>query len=54
MNAQNTEKKIWNLCTILRDDGVPNHQYIMELTYILFLKILEVSGEEIQLLKVAY
>ena len=52
MNAQNTEKKIWNLCTILRDDGVPNHQYIMELTYILFLKILEVSGEEIQLLKV--
>lgn len=35
----NTVQKIWNLCHILRGDGVSYHQYISELTYLLFLKI---------------
>lgn len=32
-------KKLWNLCNILRDDGISYHEYVTELTYILFLKI---------------
>lgn len=38
--------KLWNLCNILRDDGVSYHQYVTELTYLLFLKMLEETGEE--------
>lgn len=32
-------QKLWNLCNILRDDGITYHEYVTELTYILFLKI---------------
>jgi type I restriction enzyme M protein len=35
----NIVQKIWNLCHILRGDGVSYHEYISELTYLLFLKI---------------
>jgi type I restriction enzyme M protein len=38
--------KLWNLCNILRDDGVSYHQYVTELTYLLFLKMLEETGRE--------
>jgi type I restriction enzyme M protein len=31
--------KLWNLCNVLRDDGITYHQYVTELTYILFLKM---------------
>ena len=31
--------KLWNLCNILKDDGVTYHQYVTELTYLLFLKM---------------
>ena len=31
--------KLWNLCNILKDDGVTYHQYVIELTYLLFLKM---------------
>src|SRR5438270_655905 len=31
--------KLWNLCHVLRDDGVTYHQYVTELTYLLFLKM---------------
>ena len=34
-------QKLWNLCHILRDDGVTYHQYVTELTYLLFLKLAE-------------
>ncbi len=34
-------KRIWGLCHILRGDGVSYHEYISELTYLLFLKIAE-------------
>jgi type I restriction enzyme M protein len=30
--------KLWSLCHVLRDDGVTYHQYLSELTYLLFLK----------------
>jgi type I restriction enzyme M protein len=29
-------QKLWNLCHILRDDGITYHQYVTELTYLLF------------------
>ena len=39
-------QKLWNLCNVLRDDGITYHQYVTELTYILFLKMLDETGEE--------
>lgn len=41
MSAQAIAAKLWNLCNVLRDDGVTYHQYLNELTYILFLKLSE-------------
>lgn len=38
MNTQEIVSKLWNLCNVLRDDGITYHQYVTELTYILFLK----------------
>jgi type I restriction enzyme M protein len=31
--------KLWNLCHVLRDDGITYLQYVTELTYLLFLKM---------------
>ncbi|HEX2955932.1 MAG TPA: N-6 DNA methylase [Chitinispirillaceae bacterium] len=33
--------KLWNLCNVLRDDGITYHEYVTELTYLLFLKMAE-------------
>ena len=41
--------KLWNLCNILKDDGVTYHQYVTELTYLLFLKMAKETGTEEQL-----
>lgn len=38
--------KLWNLCHILRDDGITYHQYVTELTFLLFLKMAEETGTE--------
>lgn len=38
--------KLWNLCNVLRDDGITYHQYVTELTYILFLKMTKETGSE--------
>ena len=38
MTTQEIVAKLWNLCNVLRDDGITYHQYVTELTYILFLK----------------
>jgi type I restriction enzyme M protein len=38
--------KLWNLCNVLRDDGVTYHQYVTELTYLLFLKMAKETGTE--------
>jgi len=46
MSAEEIANKLWNLCNILRDDGVTYHQYLNELTYILFLRLSEVKGFE--------
>ena len=39
-------QKLWSLCNVLRDDGITYHQYVTELTYILFLKMAEETGAE--------
>lgn len=41
--------KLWNLCNILKDDGVTYHQYVTELTYLLFLKMAKETNTEGQL-----
>lgn len=46
MSTQDIVQKLWSLCNVLRDDGITYHQYVTELTYILFLKMLEETGEE--------
>ena len=33
MTNQEIVKKLWDLCNVLRDDGITYHQYVTELTY---------------------
>lgn len=46
MNNQEVVAKLWNLSNVLRDDGITYHQYVTELTYILFLKMAKETGAE--------
>jgi type I restriction enzyme M protein len=43
--------KLWSLCHVLRDDGVTYNEYVTELTFLLFLKMLEETGKENRLPK---
>lgn len=49
MSADEIANKLWNLCNVLRDDGVTYHQYLNELTYILFLRLSEIKKFESEL-----
>ena len=49
MNNQEIVAKLWNLCNVLRDDGITYHQYVTELTYLLFLKMCKEAGREEQI-----
>ena len=49
MTAESIATKLWNQCNVLRDDGVTYHQYLNELTYILFLKLSEIKGFETEI-----
>ena len=44
-------QKLWNLCNVLRDDGITYHQYVTELTYILFLKMLKETNTEKEIIQ---
>lgn len=46
MDNQEIVAKLWNLCNVLRDDGITYHQYVTELTYILFLKMAKETGTD--------
>ena len=46
MNNQEIVAKLWNLCNVLRDDGITYHEYVTELTYILFLKMCKETNSE--------
>ena len=41
--------RLWNLCHVLRDDGITYHQYVTELTYLLFLKMAQETNTEGQI-----
>lgn len=41
--------KLWSLCHVLRDDGITYNEYVTELTYLLFLKMLAETGGETRL-----
>ena len=38
--------KLWSLCNVLRDDGITYLKYVTELTYLLFLKMMQETGKE--------
>ncbi|WP_321343080.1 N-6 DNA methylase [Breoghania sp.] len=40
MNANAIVQKLWRLCAVLRKDGITYQQYVTELTYLLFLKMM--------------
>jgi type I restriction enzyme M protein len=42
-------QKLWSLCHVLRDDGITYHQYVTELTYLLFLKMAQETEREDQI-----
>lgn len=41
MNNSEIVSKLWGLANVLRDDGITYQQYVTELTYILFLKMMK-------------
>ena len=45
-NTSDIVAKLWNLCHVLRDDGITYHQYVTELTYLLFLKMMKETQQE--------
>lgn len=48
MNNTEIVQKLWDLSSVLRDDGVSYQDYVTELTYILFLKMMkEQDAEEV-------
>ena len=49
MTTSDIAAKLWNLCNILKDDGVTYHQYVTELTYFLFLMMARETNSEDQL-----
>ena len=49
MTTHDIVGKLWNLCNVLKDDGITYHQYVTELTYLLFLKMAKETGTEDQL-----
>lgn len=49
--TQDIVAKLWNLCHVLRDDGITYHQYVTELTFLLFLKMMKETSQEAQLPK---
>lgn len=46
MKTSEIVQKLWNLCNVLRDDGITYQDYLTELTYILFLKMAKETGTE--------
>src|SRR6266487_237514 len=45
-DASEVVRRLWALCSILRDEGITYHEYLAELTYLLFLKLADELGIE--------
>lgn len=54
VTTQDIVAKLWGLCHVLRDDGVTYQDYVTELTFLLFLKMMEETGREEGRLPKAY
>ncbi|KIG16336.1 Type I restriction-modification system, DNA-methyltransferase subunit M [Enhygromyxa salina] len=46
MNTTEIVARLWNLCNVLRDDGITYHEYVTELTFLLFLKMEAETAQE--------
>lgn len=46
VTTQDIVGRLWNLCHVLRDDGIGYGEYVTELTFLLFLKMLEETQRE--------
>src|SRR5215208_155381 len=44
--TQDIVAKLWSLCHVLRDDGITYNEYVTDLTYLLFLKMLAETERE--------
>ena len=44
--TQDIVAKLWSLCHVLRDDGITFHEYVTELTFLLFLKMMKETEQE--------
>src|SRR5829696_6802118 len=44
--TQDIVAKLWSLCHVLRDDGITYNEYVTELTYLLFLRMLAETDRE--------
>ena len=51
MNTQEIVAKLWYMCNVLKDDGITYQDYVTELTYLLFLKMMQETDEEKRLPK---
>ncbi len=49
MTTQEIVQRLWALCHVLRDDGITYHEYVTELTYLLFLKMARETETEAQI-----
>jgi type I restriction enzyme M protein len=45
-SASDLVNKLWRLCALLRNDGITYQQYVTELTYLLFLKMMAEQKRE--------
>jgi type I restriction enzyme M protein len=45
-NTPDIVAKLWSLCHVLRDDGITYHEYVTELTFLLFLKMMKETEQE--------
>jgi len=49
LNTNDIVGKLWGLCNILKDDGITYHQYVTELTLLIFLKMAKETGVDSRL-----
>ena len=45
-NTTDIVAKLWSMCHVLRDDGITYQDYVTELTYLLFLKMMKETDEQ--------
>lgn len=45
-NTNSASKRLWALCNVLRDDGITYHEYISEISLILFFRLADFLGVE--------